>query len=206
MIPMPIVHTLPLGNYQTNCYIVCAENAKSCAVIDPGYQPERVLAKVKELGLTVDAVLLTHGHFDHVGGVEAIVTATNCALWMSESDWSQFPSPVTAYFYPLANCDFTEVQFCEDGEVIHAGGLTFEVLSTPGHTYGSVCFVCEDALFSGDTLFCRSCGRTDLPGGDWNTIQESLKRLSELPGDYTVYPGHGEHTTLSDERKFNPYF
>ena len=202
---MPIVHTLPLGNYQTNCYIVCAENAKSCAVIDPGYQPERVLAKVKELGLTVDAVLLTHGHFDHVGGVEAIVTATNCALWMSESDWSQFPSPVTAYFYPLANCDFTEVQFCEDGEVIHAGGLTFEVLSTPGHTYGSVCFVCEDALFSGDTLFCRSCGRTDMPGGDWETIQESLKRLSELPGDYTVYPGHGEHTTLSAERKYNPY-
>ena len=202
---MPIVHTLPLGAYQTNCYIVCAENAKSCAVIDPGYEPERVLAKVKELGLTVDAVLLTHGHFDHVGGVEKIVTETNCALWMSESDWSQFPSPITAYFYPLANCDFTEVQFCEDGEVIHAGGLTFEVLSTPGHTYGSVCFVCEDTMFSGDTLFCRSCGRTDLPGGNWDTIQESLKRLSELPGDYTVYPGHGEATTLAAERKFNPY-
>lgn len=203
---MPIVHTLPLGAYQTNCYIVCAENAKSCAVIDPGYEPERVLTKVKELGLTVDAVLLTHGHFDHVGGVEKIVTETNCALWMSESDWSQFPSPITAYFYPLANCDFTEVQFCEDGEMIHAGGLTFEVLSTPGHTYGSVCFVCEDTIFSGDTLFCRSCGRTDLPGGNWDTIQESLKRLSELPGDYTVYPGHGEATTLAAERKFNPYF
>ena len=203
---MPIVHTLPLGAYQTNCYIVCAENAKSCAVIDPGYEPERVLTKVKELGLTVDAVLLTHGHFDHVGGVEKIVTETNCALWMSESDWSQFPSPITAYFYPLANCDFTEVQFCEDGEMIHAGGLTFEVLSTPGHTYGSVCFVCEDAIFSGDTLFCRSCGRTDLPGGNWDTIQESLNRLSQLPGDYTVYPGHGEATTLAAERKFNPYF
>ena len=203
---MPIVHTLPLGAYQTNCYIVCAENAKSCAVIDPGYEPERVLTKVKELGLTVDAVLLTHGHFDHVGGVEKIVTETNCTLWMSESDWSQFPSPITAYFYPLANCDFTEVQFCEDGEVIHAGGLTFEVLSTPGHTYGSVCFVCEDTMFSGDTLFCRSCGRTDLPGGSWDTIQESLNRLSELPGDYSVYPGHGEATTLAAERKFNPYF
>ena len=203
---MPIVHTLPLGAYQTNCYIVCAENAKSCAVIDPGYEPERVLAKVKELGLTVDAVLLTHGHFDHVGGVEKIVTETNCALWMSESDWSQFPSPIPAYFYPRANCDFTEVQFCEDGDVIHAGGLTFEVLSTPGHTYGSVCFVCEDTMFSGDTLFCRSCGRTDLPGGSWDTIQESLNRLSELPGDYSVYPGHGEATTLAAERKFNPYF
>jgi glyoxylase-like metal-dependent hydrolase (beta-lactamase superfamily II) len=203
---MPIIHTLPLGDYQTNCYIVHAENAKSCAIIDPGYEPEQVLAKVSELGLTIDAVLLTHGHFDHVGGVERIVTETGCKLWMSESDWSQFPSPVTAYFYPLANCDFSEVQFCEEGEIIHAGGLTFTAMSTPGHTWGSMCFLCEDVIFSGDTLFCRSCGRTDLPGGSWEVIQESLRRLSQLPGDFTVYPGHGESTTLSNERKYNPYF
>ena len=203
---MPMIHVLPLGSYQTNCYIVHGSNAKSCAIIDPGYEPERVLSKVKELGLTVDAVLLTHGHFDHVGGVEKIVSATNCALWMSESDWSQFPSPMIAHYFPLANCDFTQVQFCEDGEVIHAGGLDFKVMSTPGHTTGSVCFLCEDAMFSGDTLFCRSCGRTDLPGGDWETIAASLQRLAALDGDYTVYPGHGEATTLAAERKFNPYF
>ncbi len=203
---MPIIHTLPLGDYQTNCYIVHGVNAKTCAIIDPGYEPERVLAAVHSLGLTVDAVLLTHGHFDHVGGVEKIVTETGCRLWMSQSDWSQFPNPVTAYFFPLANCDFTEVHFCEEGEIIHAGGVTFTAMSTPGHTWGSMCFQCEDVIFSGDTLFCRSCGRTDLPGGSWDVIQESLKRLAALPGNYTVYPGHGEKTTLNDERKFNPYF
>jgi glyoxylase-like metal-dependent hydrolase (beta-lactamase superfamily II) len=203
---MPIVHTLPLGSYQTNCYIVHAEGSKTCAVIDPGYEPERVLDHVAGLGLTVDAVLLTHGHFDHVGGVEEIVRRTGCALWMSQSDWSQFPSPMTAYFYPLANCDFTEVQFCEEDEQIHAGGVVFKAMSTPGHTHGSMCFLCDDILFSGDTLFCRSCGRTDLPGGSWEVIQESLGRLAELDGDYTVYPGHGESTTLAEERKFNPYF
>ena len=203
---MPIVHTLPLGDYQTNCYIVHAKDAASCAIIDPGYEPERILAFVAEQGLRVDAVLLTHGHFDHVGAVETIVTKTGCALWMSESDYSQFPSPIIAHYFPLANCDFTQVQFCEDGEEISAGGLTFTALSTPAHTAGSVCFACEDALFSGDTLSSGSCGRTDLPGGNWGQMKQSLKRLSELPGDYLVHPGHGPGTILSMERKFNPYF
>ena len=154
----------------------------------------------------MDAVLLTHGHFDHVGGVETIVTKTNCALWMSESDWSQFPGPVIAHYFPLANCDFTDVQFCEDGQVISAGGLKFTALSTPGHTTGSMCFICEDTLFSGDTLFARSCGRTDLPGGNWGRMQQSLSRLAGLSGDYNVCPGHGPATKLSVERAFNPYF
>ena len=199
------VHTLPLGSYQTHCYIVHDSEATTCAVIDPGYDAQTVLDAVSRLGLTVDAVLLTHGHFDHVGAVEQIVEATGCKLWMSESDWSQKISPMTAYFYPIANCDFTEVWFCEDGEIIRAGGLSFHTLSTPGHTYGSVCFQCENALFTGDTLFAGSCGRTDLPGGDWATIQDSLIRLRELEGDFTVYPGHGDSTTLAAERQYNPY-
>ena len=199
------VKNLTLGAYQTNTYIVHDSESRTCAVIDPGYEPERVLAAVQDQGLTVDAVLLTHGHFDHVGGVQEIVEKTGCKLWMSESDWSQFPNPVTAFFYPIANCDFTEVNFCEDGEIIHAGGLTFTVIATPGHTWGSVCYLCENTLFSGDTLFAGSCGRTDLPGGDWATIQASLHWLAELPGDYRVFPGHGEETTLAQERQYNPY-
>ena len=199
------VHTLPLGAYQTNTYIVHDSEANSCAIIDPGYEAGTILDTVSGLGLTVDAVLLTHGHFDHVGAVEEIVTKTGCKLWCSESDWSQFPNPVTAYFYPIANCDFCEVSFCEDGEIIHAGGLTFRVMATPGHTHGSVCYLCEKAMFSGDTLFAGSCGRCDLPGGSFPTILQSLKRLYELPGNYHVLPGHDTLSTLDRERQGNIY-
>lgn len=199
------IHTLTLGAYQTNCYIVHDSAAKSCCVIDPGYEAEAILSKVAQLGLTVDATLLTHGHFDHVGAVEAIAKATGCSLWMSEGDWSQQRDLTNAYFYPIANCSFAEVQFCEEGEVISAGGLDFTVMSTPGHTWGSVCFLCGDVMFSGDTLFAGSCGRTDLPGGDWATIVQSLKRLATLEKDYVIYPGHGESTTLAEEKRYNPY-
>ena len=199
------IHTLPLGAYQTNTYIVHDSEAKTCAVIDPGYEADTILSTVARLGLTVEAILLTHGHFDHVGAVEEIVTKTGCRLWCSESDWSQFPNPVTAYFYPIANCDFCQVQLCEDGESIHAGGLTFRVLATPGHTHGSVCYLCENALFSGDTLFAGSCGRTDLPGGNGKFLRASLERLAELEENYWVYPGHGESTTLAEEKRYNPY-
>ena len=199
------IHTLTLGDYMTNTYIVHDDASRECAIIDPGYQPNTILRKLEQLGLTPAAILLTHGHFDHVGAVEALVKATGCKLWMSESDWSQFPNPVTAHYFPLANCDFCEVWFCEDFEEITAGGLTFTVLATPGHTHGSVCFQCQDVLFSGDTLFAGSCGRTDLPGGDPRWMRWSLERLAELEGDFTVYPGHGGASTLSRERKFNPY-
>ena len=198
-----IVHTLPLGAYQTNCYIV--QNGANCVIIDPGYEPDTILRFLQGRNLTADAILLTHGHFDHVGAVEKLVEATGCTLWMSEGDWSQKRNPITAYFYPIANCDFTEVQFCEEGEEIPAAGLSFSVMATPGHTHGSVCYRCGDALFSGDTLFAGSCGRTDLPGGNWATIQESLRRLAELPENLTVYPGHGEATTIEKEKRQNPY-
>ncbi len=197
------IHTLTLGDYQVNCYIVAEGSA--CVLIDPGYDPDTVLAKIAQLGLSVEAILLTHGHFDHVGAVEAIWEATGCALWMSESDWSQFPNPVTARLYPLANCDFTEVHFCEEGEIIRAAGLLFDALSTPGHTWGSMCFRCGDALFTGDTLFAGSMGRTDLPGGDRRAMADSLERLKELEGDFDLYPGHGPATTLAWEKKTNPY-
>ena len=124
---------------------------------------------------------------------------------MHERDYSQFKNPANAFFYPIANCTFTEVSFCEDGEAIQAGGLTFTVLETPGHTWGSVCFLCEDALFSGDTLFAGSCGRTDLPGGESQVLRQSLEYLSELETDYRVFPGHGESTTLLHEKQTNPY-
>lgn len=198
------IRTLPLGDYQTNCYLVWADGSKSCAVIDPGYEAAHILGTVQKLGLTVDAVLLTHGHFDHVGAVEEIVEATGCKLWMREADWTPPLSPMRKMLFPLADCRFCEVHFCEDFEEISAGGLTFTVRETPGHTWGSVCYFCEDVCFSGDTLFAGSCGRTDL-GGDWNVLMASLNLLADLEGDYRVFPGHGGATTLERERRTNPY-
>ena len=202
---MPNIVTLALGDYQTNCYIVWAEGSKTCAVIDPGYEAKRVLAEAARLGLTIEAILLTHGHFDHVGAVEELVEATGCSLWMHESDYSQFPNPTNAFFYPLANCDFTEVQFCEEGQVLCAGGLSFTVLHTPGHTTGSVCYRCDDALFCGDTLFAGSCGRTDLPGGELLVLRASLSRLASLTENLKIFPGHGGSSTLEKEKTYNPY-
>ena len=188
---------LALGAYQTNCYLVWGEDASTCVVIDPGYEPDTVLAEVKKLGKEIAAILLTHGHFDHVGGVKDIVAETGCPVYLCENELSM-PTQMTAGPLYYTNT------YCE-GDFVELAGLSFKVLHTPGHTPGSVCLMCENTIFSGDTLFWGSCGRTDLPGGSWNTIRVSLKRLADLPGDYEVYPGHGDFTTLSFERKMNPY-
>ena len=199
------IDTLPLGSYQTNCYLVWAEGSDRCAVIDPGYEPETVLAKLAQRGLALDAILLTHGHFDHVGAVEALVKATGCSLWMKESDYTQRKNPQNDFLYPIHDCDFCQVNFCEEGEHISAGGLTFRVMETPGHTWGSVCYLCQDAMFCGDTLFAGSCGRTDLPGGDSKTMALTLEALGEIEDDYRIFPGHGGSSTLAREKQTNPY-
>ena len=199
------IHTLTLGDYQTNTYIVHNSDSRECVIIDPGYEADVILSKLHALELKPAAILLTHGHFDHVGAVEQIVEATGCGLWMHQTDWAQPNAPILNYLYPLANCDFTEVNFCDDGHILHIAGLTFQVLATPGHTGGSVCYRCGDALFSGDTLFAGGCGRTDLPGGNWDTMVKSLGRLAALTDPLRVFPGHGESTTLAQEKKYNPY-
>jgi len=191
------IKTLPLGAYQTNCYLVWEENAPTCVVIDPGYEAQTVLLEAKKLGKSIQAILLTHGHFDHVGGVKDIAAATGCKVFLCEDDLSMPPQMTAGPLY------YTDLY--GEGDSLYMAGLTFRVLHTPGHTPGSVCLLCENAMFSGDTLFWGSCGRTDLPGGSWVTIQKSLNRLSDLPGDYDVYPGHGDATKLSFERNFNPY-
>ena len=190
------IHTLPLGAYQTNTYIVHGDGSGTCAVIDPGYEAETILEKVRSLGLTVDAILLTHGHFDHVGAVRKLAAEADCDVYLCAEDL-QLPPMLTAgpLYYTKSYAEGTQLRLA---------GLDIGVLHTPGHTPGSVCLVCENAIFSGDTLFAGSCGRTDL-GGDWNTITRSLNRLAAIEGDFAVYPGHGESTTLARERMYNPY-
>ena len=199
------IDTLSLGDYQTNCYIVRADASETCVLIDPGYEPEKILAWLRKENLALDAILLTHGHFDHVGAVRALVDATGCALWIHPGDHVKPQNPTNAFFYPLANGAFPRLCFSEDAVKIQAGGLCFTVRETPGHTDGSVCYFCEDAMFSGDTLFEGSCGRTDLPGGDPARLRRSLCELNALEEAYRVYPGHGFSTTLSEEKRFNPY-
>ena len=199
------VHTLILGQLQTNCYVVWAEGSASCVVVDPADSPAQILEFIASQGLTLEAVFLTHGHFDHVGAAEALQKATGCRLWMHKGDYNQRKDPLNDYLYPLHDKELGEIVFCDDGDAISAAGLTFTVFSTPGHTRGSVCLLCGGAMFSGDTLFASSCGRTDLPGGDWATILQSLRRLSNLEADFTVFPGHGESTNLTAEKRYNPY-
>ena len=188
---------LALGAYQTNCYLVWGEDSPSCVVIDPGYEPDTVLAEAKKLGKEISAILLTHGHFDHVGGVKDLAAETGCKVYLNEAELSMPPQMTAGSLY------YTNLY--GEGDYVEGAGLSFKVLHTPGHTPGSVCLRCENVLFSGDTLFWGSCGRTDLPGGSWSTIRTSLLRLAALSGDYDVYPGHGDATTLSFERKMNPY-
>ena len=191
------IRTLTLGAYQTNCYMVWGGESRECVVIDPGYDAPQILEAAGKLGKSICAILLTHGHFDHVGAVRDLAAETDCPVWLCAED-TQLPEVFTAGKLYYTNT-------YSEGDTVTAAGVTFHVLHTPGHTPGSVCLMAEDVLFSGDTLFAGSCGRTDLPGGDWATILRSLRRLQCLQTDYTVCPGHGETTTLFAEKQYNPY-
>ena len=189
------LHRLTVGPLQTNCYLV-ADESGVCAVIDPGDEPEKILAYAREHGLRICAVLLTHGHFDHVGGVRAIAQATACPVWMHEKDLTlRTAMTVAAPYY---------TDFYAEGDEVAVGSLRFLVMDTPGHTPGSVCLLCENTLFTGDTLFAGSCGRTDL-GGNAQDMRRSLARLAAIRENYTVCPGHGAGSTLEAERAGNPY-
>ena len=194
---MLTLHTLPLGAYQTNCYILHQEDSSSCVVIDPGYTPEVILDFLAGKGLKLEAILLTHGHFDHVGAVRDLAAETGCQVCLNPDDLSMPPRMTAGPLY------YTDTY--SDGDTLSPAGIPFQVLSTPGHTPGSVCLIAENYLFSGDTLFAGSRGRTDLPGGSTRAIRESLRRLAALPQDYSVHPGHGESTTLAWEKQYNPY-
>ena len=195
------IKTITVGPIETNCYVVSDENTRDCAVIDPGEEASRILNYIEENHLTCRCILLTHAHFDHVGAVDAIVEETGCQVYMSQKDngvpiGSRQEGGYTAPDGTL---------FIEDGDGIQVGNLLFRVIATPGHTPGSVCFRCQDALFTGDTLFRDSCGRTDFVRSDPEAMTASLVRLYTLPGEYEVFPGHMSASSLDRERRYNHY-
>ena len=190
--------TLPLGALETNCYVVYDEASKACALVDPGAMPQNILDTLAKNELRLQKILLTHAHFDHTGALRALHEAfPDVPIYVSAHDTDETRN------MSHGNLVYTDTFL--DGDEISIPPLTFRVLATPGHTLGSSCFVCEDTIFSGDTLFEGCCGRTDLPGGSGAQMLASLKRLAELPGDYRVLPGHGDATTLERERRTNDY-
>ena len=191
------IHVLPLGDYQTNCYILHNDDSSDCVVLDPGYEPEIILSFLSEKKLSLTAIALTHCHFDHVGAVKELAAQTDCRVYLNQKDLALPPMLTNGPLY------YTDTY--KDGDTVTLAGIPFRVLETPGHTPGSVCLMTGAHLFSGDTLFAGSCGRTDLPGGDSRAMRDSLRKLAALEGNYNVYPGHGSATTLAREKQTNPY-
>lgn len=195
-----LIKTIPVGQLETNCYVVTDEQTLECVVIDPGDESNTILDYLESNHLQCRAIMLTHGHYDHVGAVDNVAEETGAVVYMNERD-DQRNARDSHLPYSLKE----NGKSYDDGDIIEVAGLRFDVLATPGHTPGGVTLRCEDALFTGDTLFKGSCGRTDLPGGDMQQELASLRRICELPGDYEVYPGHMDSSTLEREREFNYY-
>lgn len=204
-----LIFTLPVGLIQTNCYIAGCEETKEAAVIDPGGHPERILAEVKRHGLHVKYVLNTHAHFDHTDANGAIVEATSAPLALHAKDRPLLEDSGGAGLFGM-NADPSPPPDLEieDGDALRVGTLCFQVLHTPGHTPGHVCFYEPDekVVFDGDVLFYRGIGRTDLPGGSWQQLLGSIQQvLFALPDETVVYSGHGPATTIGDEKRLNPW-
>ncbi|MEG2008639.1 MAG: MBL fold metallo-hydrolase, partial [Oscillospiraceae bacterium] len=195
-----LVKTLTVGQLDTNCYVVTDEQTLGCVVIDPGAESNTILEYIESNKLHCLAILVTHAHFDHITALPAVHRSTGAKVYVCPKDVGlNLGSAGRGYTPPEGWIPYGE------GDVINFDGLEFHVLETPGHTPGGVCLICGDALFSGDTLFRGSCGRTDFDGGDLMEELRSLKKLAELPGEYDVFPGHDLSSTLSRERAHNPY-
>jgi hydroxyacylglutathione hydrolase len=197
------IKTLAVGPLETNCYIVWDETTKEAMVVDPGDEPDRILDEAE--GLNVKLIALTHAHFDHAGAVPELKEATGAAIAFHPADEAAYRSvSEQAAFWGFQSDPMPEPDvMLGEGDKLSVGALSFEVLHTPGHSPGCVCLVGEGVLFSGDTLFKGSVGRTDLAGGDMNHLKASFRRLMELPPETAVYPGHGPASTIGQELRDN---
>ena len=198
-----------LGAVQTNCYCVYNEGEDSAVIIDPGDNGDIIGKRLEDKGLKAGAILLTHSHFDHIGGVKELVTLFNCPVYACEDERELCESAELNLSLEFGRgLTLENVTYLPDGHEIDACGLKCTLIETPGHTKGSCCYYFrdEDILFTGDTLFFSSVGRTDFPTGSSSTLVRSVKeKLLVLPDDTVCYPGHGEATTIGTERSGNPF-
>jgi len=197
-----------LGEFATNCFIVACPESKAAMVVDPGTPDPWIKKTVAQFGLKVELILLTHGHLDHIGGVEWVKSWSQAPHWIHEGDSRFLTSAAlngSAVFGQSIVAPKAD-RLLRGGETITVGTLSFQVIHTPGHTPGGISLYTPGHLIAGDTLFAGSVGRTDLAGGDGRALVKSIKeRLFTLPPETVVYPGHGPTTTIGDEMEYNPY-
>ena len=201
------IKVMVLGDVYTNTYIVKDKNTGALAVVDPACESEKLVEAVKERGGDLKYVLLTHGHFDHVGGVKCLVDEFSPQVLISADETKLLNTPTLnlSVWHNLSIETIKVDRELSDKDTFMLGETQFTFITTPGHTSGSGCYIADDIIFSGDTLFCESIGRTDFPTSSGKDMMLSLMKLNDLKGDYAVFPGHDVKTTLSHERKFNPY-
>ncbi len=205
-----IIRSMMLGPVGTNCYIAHVEGRSDCVVIDPGYSGERVAQVLTDDGLTLDGVLLTHGHFDHYEGVPGLTAKMGGKVYILDEELDLIKDPAkNGSLGLMGHGTAIEPEFtCHDGDVLELAGMEFKVIHTPGHTKGGCCYYLEDegVLFAGDTIFMESIGRTDLPTGNMKEILSSVReKILSLPGDTKILPGHGPATDVAYEAANNPY-
>ena len=203
---LPHIVRIPTGPYQANCYLAHLEAESSCLVVDPGAEPERICAEIVARGLQPKAILVTHGHCDHVGAVAGVARTSGAPVYIAEGEASMLSSLETRgwpQFGPWESHDPEETLV--GGESLELAGMSLSVLSVPGHSVAHLAFSGHGVVFSGDVLFAGSVGRTDLEDGDWPTLERSIASLIDaLAPETFVLCGHGEPTTLGHERETNP--
>jgi len=201
------IHSIITNPFYQNVWIVSDETDNSAVLIDPGAEPEKILTFIKNNELTPFAVLCTHAHPDHISAVSAIQKVFPVPCYIHRDDRQTLEtSEMLGQMLGFGTSDLpNNIHWIDRDQILTFGKMNFHVIHTPGHTPGSVCFLIGNSLISGDTLFAKSVGRVDLPGGSRKMLEESLKKLSNLPDNLSVYPGHGLQTTMREELRSNPY-
>lgn len=201
------LETIGRNKYGINSYILADENNKSAVVVDPGVNYESIMYTIKEHGFVLKAILLTHGHCDHIADVQKLKEKTLAPVYCHVKDNELLMHAALNYSkdFGMGNLEFSADELVRDGDQLDFDGIKLSVIHTPGHTKGGVCYLSGNIMFTGDTLFAGSMGRTDLYGGNENHMTASLNKLAQMPDAITVYPGHGPKSTMKLEKETNPF-